>query len=74
MTRDELEAAREPFTFYWRDGRRDVYRGIDAADALNNAGYGAGALRALDFHAKGDDSNWRWVPETREWVSTKRAE
>lgn len=37
------------FTLFWLDGTREA--------AMNNAGYGAGALRALDFYAEGDDNN-----------------
>jgi hypothetical protein len=48
------------FTFYWRDGSRDVLSGADPADALNRAGFGAGAVRALDFHASGDNQEWEW--------------
>ena len=49
------------YTFYWLDGKRQVLPGSDAADALNRAGYGAGALRALDFHAKGDNDEYAWI-------------
>ena len=37
------------FRFYWLDGKVEELRGRGAADALNRAGYGNGALRALDF-------------------------
>jgi hypothetical protein len=40
------------FLFYWLDGKFDVLEGPSAADALNRAGYGVGALRALDFHSE----------------------
>lgn len=58
------------FTFYWRDGKREVFPGTGPADALNHAGYGGGAIAALDFYAEGDNHNWKWVAETREWVPT----
>lgn len=58
------------FTLYWRDGKREIVEGDDAADAMTNAGYGAGALRALDFYASGDCNEWSWVEKSREWTPT----
>lgn len=58
------------FTLYWRTGKREVVQGRTAEEAMNLAGYGGGALRALDFWANGDDSEWAWVPDTREWTPT----
>lgn len=37
------------FRFHWLDGRVQELRGHGAADALNRAGYGQGAIRALDY-------------------------
>lgn len=42
------------FSFYWLDGKKDVFEGNDPRDALNKAGYGNGSLKALDFWATGD--------------------
>lgn len=61
------------FTFYWRTGQRDAFEGYGPADALNRAGFGGGAVRALDFYATGEDDEWAWVPETREWVAKVKA-
>lgn len=58
------------FTFFWRTGERQVLFGRDPAEALNNAGYGGGALRALDFYASGDNRDYRWERGSREWVAT----
>lgn len=55
------------FTFYWRTGKREVFQGRDPADALNRAGYGGGAIRALDFYTEGNNTDYEWVEETREW-------
>lgn len=41
------------FTLYWRDGTREIVSGRDVADAITRAGYGNGALGALDFWAAG---------------------
>ena len=48
------------FTFYWLTGERDVSCGVDAADALTNAGYGAGAFLAIDFCTEGDNYDYEW--------------
>lgn len=55
------------FTLYWLGGKRQVVEGSDIAAAMMNAGYGAGALRALDFYAPGDDKHWQWDAEARDW-------
>lgn len=57
------------FTLFWRTGDREVVRGADIADAMNRAGYGAGALPALDFHAKGDNQGYEWDSATNQWES-----
>lgn len=38
------------YIFHWLDGKDETLAGNTAADALNSAGYGRGALRALDFY------------------------
>ena len=48
------------FTLYWRGGTKETVTGNDIADAMNRAGYGGGALRALDFHASGDNNDYEW--------------
>lgn len=66
---DATKMLREPWTFYWLTGRREVLRGDTAEDALNRAGYSVGALRALDFFAAGDQRDvWAWDAENAEWV------
>lgn len=55
------------FTIFWRDGKREVLPGETAADAFNKAGYGAGALGALDFYSKGDDQSFEWNKPDRTW-------
>ena len=57
------------FTLYWRPGDREVASGRTIAEAMTLAGYSNGAVRALDFYAKGDDREWRWLSVTREWVA-----
>ena len=62
------------FTLYWRTGDREVVTGETVEKAMMLAGYGGGAIRALDFYAKGDDREWKWAPETREWVAEQKAQ
>jgi hypothetical protein len=42
------------YTFFWDNGKVEILSGLDARDALNRAGYGRGAIRVLDFFARGD--------------------
>lgn len=59
----------ETYTLYWLDGKRELVNGEHIADAMTAHGYGAGALRALDFYAAGDCDKYEWNPEKREWES-----
>lgn len=43
LTNDQL------FRFHWLDGKVEELRGNSASDAMNRAGYGNGALGALDY-------------------------
>jgi len=45
------------FRYYWFTGNVEILSGKDSADALNKAGYGAGALRALDYFEQVKDEN-----------------
>jgi|LNFM01.1.fsa_nt_gb hypothetical protein len=59
----------KPFTLFWLNGQREVVHGFDAANALTNAGYSSGALRALDFYKDGDSGAYVWHEETRTWIA-----
>lgn len=48
------------FTLFWLNGQRETVEGLNPADAMNRAGYGAGAVRALDFYAEGDRHDYEW--------------
>ena len=37
------------YKFVWLDGKEEILEGESPADAANRAGYGAGAIRALDY-------------------------
>ena len=56
------------FTLYWLTGEAQVVAGPDIATAMNNAGIGAGALGALDFHSEGaPDPDWYWNKDKHSW-------
>lgn len=54
------------FTFYWLDGKKEILTGMSPLGCLNRAGYGAGAMRALDFCVEGDNNNYVW--KDGKWV------
>ena len=47
------------FILYWLDGKEETVKGRSIREAFTNAGYGAGALRALDYYKelKEEDNN-----------------
>ena len=59
------------YTFFWLTGNSEILEGNTTAQALNNAGYGSGALRALDFYSEGDKTNdYTW--EKHKWEKIKK--
>ena len=38
------------FKIYWLDGREEIIEGETSASAFTKAGYGAGAVRAIDYY------------------------
>ena len=61
------------FTLFWLTGLRQLVRGPDIARAMTSAGYGAGALRALDFYAPGDCDEYLWDRSAKRWVPASNA-
>ena len=55
------------FTLYWLDGKRKVVTGETIEQAFTKAGYGAGAMPALDFYMDGDNHNYVWNKDNRTW-------
>lgn len=68
---ESLQVEEAPITntyaLFWRSGQRQLVQGTTPADAMNNAGIGAGALPALDFWSQGDDQGWTWNEENKDW-------
>lgn len=54
------------YTFYWLDGKREVLDGESVAGAFRDAGYGAGAMSALDFTCNGEDDSYDW--NGKKWI------
>lgn len=55
------------FRLYWRDGKTEVIEGLHIADAVTKAGYGAGAMRALDFYDNGELQSYEWNSVEKAW-------
>lgn len=47
------------FRLIWLNGKSEIVKGTSIADAFTRAGYGAGALGALDYYetVKGAEAN-----------------
>ena len=57
------------FTVFWLTGNSQIVTGSKIHIAMNNAGIGAGALRAMDFYAPGDQrDNYEWDKKNRTWL------
>lgn len=67
----EILPTGKQFTLFWLNGKREVVIGATVDDAMNRAGYGGGALRALDFFAEGDNHDWEWRDKNWRLVRTK---
>jgi len=56
------------FTLFWLDGKIEIIKGIDIVNAMNLAGYGGGAVNALDFYENGDKRDeYLWDKEKHVW-------
>lgn len=60
------------FTLFWLTGDSEIIEGNTIAEAMNGAGYGAGSIAALDFHAPGDErDNYKWNKDKHTWDKKK---
>lgn len=55
------------FRLYWLDGKTEIVEGNDIADAFSKAGYGAGAMGALDFYDNGELQSYEWNSVEKKW-------
>lgn len=54
----------ETFILYWLTGEKEIVKGETIEDAFNDAGYGTGALSALDFYSNNPEVKYIWDGET----------
>jgi len=58
------------FTLFWLTGDSQIVEGYDIANAITSAGYGGGAMGALDFWSPGDKrEDYVWNKEAHTWRS-----
>lgn len=72
---EQIDSGMEPsapleleFTIYWKHGERSVIKGTSIDHAFTRAGYGAGAVAAIDWYDNGNTSTHKWVEETKNWM------
>lgn len=56
---DGQEVEMKTYILYWKTGKTEKVFGTDIADAMTHAGYGAGAVPALDYYAEVKDKTTR---------------
>lgn len=65
------------YTLFWLTGETQLVTGNSPAEAMNNAGIGNGALRALDFYEEGDKKeHYTYIDANRGWtldISAKKS-
>ncbi len=54
--RDKCECKVNTYCLNWRSGSKEIVKGFDIKHAISRAGYGGGALRALDFWEQVEDN------------------
>ena len=52
MTLEEENKSIKAYELHWLTGEVEIVGGTNIADAFMKAGYGAGALRALDYYRR----------------------
>jgi len=45
-----MKLIKKKFKIYWLDGKTEIIKGCDIVDAFTRAGYGAGAINAVDYY------------------------
>jgi hypothetical protein len=59
---------KKTFRLYWLTGETETVSGSTVADAMNKAGYGGGAVSALDFYKEGEESTYHWDAAKKNWA------
>lgn len=57
------------FTIFWLDGTTEKVAGVSEKDAFTSAGYGNGAVSAVDFisNKANAEKDYVWNKEKRSW-------
>lgn len=55
------------FTFFWKNGKREVLEGSNEIDALFKAGYSVKEIRKVSFYTPGKNENYIWSSNTESW-------
>lgn len=58
----------KPYTVYWLGGNRQIIWGASIENAFTLAGYGGGAVNAVDFYKEGLDCSYYRDADTKQWV------
>ena len=67
----ELKMSDHTYVLYWQHGKKEHVQGDCIANAMTSAGYGAGAVSALDFFSDvQDEDDWEWNTDVYNWVWT----
>lgn len=61
VEKEIVDTAEKEFTLYWLHGEKQVVKGTSIEDAFTRAGYGAGAIRAIDFYSNGNNTDYEYV-------------
>lgn len=56
------------FVVYWRYGEHTVMKGKTIEEAFTKAGYGGGAIAAVDFYNRDSEPRYVWNKEEKEWM------
>ena len=60
------------YTLFWLTGKTELVKGNTPEEAMTLAGYGGGAVMALDFYGNGDiREDYKWNAEQRTWDNVK---
>ena len=56
------------FIVYWRYGEYSTMNGKTIEEAFTKAGYGGGAIAAVDFYNQGSEPCYVWNKDEHEWI------
>ena len=60
------------YTFYWKDGRREILTEDEALPLIKNDSYETRRKMGLSFYAKGVCNNFTWYKYDKQWLRKDR--